>query len=106
MKDYDHVVVWLDYFNKNLSRAKGRRMPRDRCVFDPTLKELADAAAAAGLAVAEQSEGARFPRRPYVRSGYLALPKDGPKSGHMLRLSDALTARRARRSKKGKAKKG
>lgn len=104
MKDYDHVVVWLDYFNKNLSRAKGRRMPRDRCVFDPTLKELADATAAAGLSVAEQSEGARFPRRPYVRSGYVALAKDGPKSAHMRRISDALTARRARRSK-GKGRK-
>lgn len=104
MKDYDHVVVWLDYFNKNLSRTKGRRMPRDRCVFDPTLKELADAAAAAGLSVAEQSEGARFPRRAYVRSGYVVLPKDGPKSAHMRRISDALTARRAKRSK-GKGRK-
>ncbi|SVB82347.1 uncharacterized protein METZ01_LOCUS235201, partial [marine metagenome] len=24
MKDYDHIVVWLDYFNKTLSRQKGR----------------------------------------------------------------------------------
>lgn len=102
MKDYDHVVVWLDYFNKNLSRAKGRRMPRDRCVFDPTLKEMVDAAAAGGLAVAEQSDGARFPRRPYVRSGYIAVAKNGPKSAHMRLISDGLTARRARRSKKKK----
>lgn len=80
-------------------------MPRDRCVFDPTLKELADAAASAGLAVSEQAEGARFPRRPYVRSGYVVLPKDGPKSAHMRRISDALTARRARRARKGKGKK-
>lgn len=105
MKDYDHVVVWLDYFNKNLTRAKGRRLPRDRCVFDPTLKELADATAACGLAVAEQSDGARFPRRPYVRSGYVVLAKDGPKSAHVRRISDALTARRAKRSRKKKGKK-
>lgn len=106
MKDYDHVVVWLDYFNKNLSRAKGRRMPRDRCVFDPTLKELADAAVGAGLAIAEQSDGARFPRRPYVRSGYVVVPKDGPKSSRLRLIADRLTARRAGRSRKKKGKKG
>lgn len=102
MKDYDHVVVWLDYFNKNLPRSKGRRLQRDRCVFDPTLKELADAAAEAGLSVAEQSEAARHPRRPYVRSGYIVLAKDGPKSAYMSRISDRMVARRSKRSKKKK----
>ena len=100
MKDYDHVVVWLDYFNKNLTRAKGRRLPRSRCIFDPTFKELADGAAVAGLEVAGRSEGARFPRRPYVRSGYIVLPKAGPKRAYMLRIADAMAARRAKRSKK------
>ena len=40
MKDYDHIVVWLDYFNKTLSRQKGRRLAKDKCVFDPSLNEL------------------------------------------------------------------
>jgi hypothetical protein len=22
MKDYEHVVIWLDYFNKNLKKSK------------------------------------------------------------------------------------
>ncbi|MCJ7636402.1 MAG: signal recognition particle subunit SRP19/SEC65 family protein [Nitrososphaeraceae archaeon] len=35
MKDYDHFIIWLDYFNKNLSRKKGRRIKRDMAVFDP-----------------------------------------------------------------------
>ena len=102
MKDYDHVVVWLDYFNKNLPRSRGRRMPRGRCVFDPTFKELVEGAAEAGLEVAEQSEGARFPKRPYVRSGYIVLPKAGPKHAHVSRIADAMAARRARRSRKKK----
>ena len=44
MKDYEHVVVWLDYFNKNLRRSHGRRLELKKCVFDPTLKELTEAA--------------------------------------------------------------
>jgi len=30
MKSYDHVVIWLDYFNKTLSRKKGRKLPKDK----------------------------------------------------------------------------
>ncbi|NWJ22221.1 hypothetical protein HX849_06945, partial [Marine Group I thaumarchaeote] len=40
MKDYDHIVIWLDYFNKTLSRQKGRKLSKDKCVFDPSLNEL------------------------------------------------------------------
>ena len=49
MKSYDHVVIWLDYFNKTLSRKKGRRLPKDKCVFDPSLNELIESSNAAGL---------------------------------------------------------
>ena len=30
MKDYDHVVIWLDYFNKTLSRQKGRKVAKEK----------------------------------------------------------------------------
>ena len=34
MKDYEHIVIWLDYFNKNLKKSKGRRLGLEKCVFD------------------------------------------------------------------------
>ena len=40
MKDYDHIVIWLDYFNKTLSRQKGRRLPKEKCIFDPSLSKI------------------------------------------------------------------
>ena len=43
MKDYDHVILWLDYFNKNLKRRQGRKVKRERAVFDPTVTELVEA---------------------------------------------------------------
>ena len=102
MKDYEQVVVWLDYFNKNLKKSRGRRMGLARCVFDPTLKELSDAAETAGLEIAETNEKARFPRRPYVRSGYISLAKAGRTKGAILdMISRGLVAKRA----KAKAKK-
>ena len=77
LKDYNYVILWLDYFNKNLSRRKGRKIKRDHAVFDPSVKELADAAKAAGfeLPMEQINDQARFPRRPFVKSGYVMLPK-------------------------------
>lgn len=99
MKDYDHVVVWLDYFNKNLSRAKGRRQPRDRCVFDPTISELADAVKAAGLEIVQTRDDVRFPKKPYVRSGYVVLPKTAPKGRILGSISKRMASRRAKKPK-------
>ena len=67
MKDYEHVVIWLDYFNKTLPRNKGRRLQKEKCVFDPSLNELVDASKAAGLEIKESDDKVRYPKRPYVR---------------------------------------
>lgn len=79
MKDYDYVILWLDYFNKNLSRNKGRKINKEYAIFDPTMSDLLEAAKAAGFNPQSDNinDGARYPRRAYVRSGYIALPKQG-----------------------------
>ncbi len=99
MKDYEHVVIWLDYFNKTLPRSKGRRVGRDGCVFDPSLNELSDAARAAGFKVVESEDSVRFPRRPYVRSGYIVLPKGSPKTRILDKISEKMVAKRSKQSK-------
>jgi signal recognition particle subunit SRP19 len=77
LKDYDHIILWLDYFNKTLPRRKGRRVKSDRAVFDPTVADLIDAAKEAGYEPLPQetAEQVRYPRRSFVRSGYIVLPK-------------------------------
>jgi signal recognition particle subunit SRP19 len=96
MKDYEHVVVWLDYFNKTLPRDKGRKLSKEKCIFDPSLKELTEAAKAAGLELTETNEKVRFPKRPYVRSGYIIIPKSGPKTKILNRISEKLVSKRAK----------
>ncbi len=99
MKDYEHIVVWLDYFNKTLPKKMGRKVSREKSVFDPSLKELIDAAKAAGLQPSETNDQVRYPRRPFVRSGYIVLPKEQSKSKIISLISEKLVAKRAKQSK-------
>ena len=99
MKDYDHIVIWLDYFNKTLSRKKGRRLPKDKCIFDPSLNELIESTKAAGLEPTETDDQARYPRRSFVRSGYIMLEKKSSKTKVLNKISEKLVAKRAKQSK-------
>ena len=100
MKDYEHVVIWLDYFNKTLPRNKGRRLSKEKCIFDPSLKELIEASKAAGLEPKESEDQVRFPKRPYVRSGYIVLEKNTTKINIMNKISNKLVSKREKQSKK------
>jgi len=99
MKDYEHVVIWLDYFNKNLKKSKGRRQGLDKCIFDPSLKELIDATKVAGFEITESDDKVRFPKRPFVRSGYVVLPKGSPKTKILNKISEKLILKRSKQSK-------
>ena len=82
MKDYDHQIVWLDYFNKNLSRKKGRKVSKNISVYDPTMQELIGASKTLELDFSEEdiSNQARYPRRAFVKSGYIMISKTDKKS--------------------------
>jgi signal recognition particle subunit SRP19 len=99
MKDYEHVVIWLDYFNKNLKKSKGRRLALEKCIFDPSLKELIDATTSAGFEITESDDKVRFPKRPFVRSGYIVLPKGSSKTIILNKISQKLISKRAKQTK-------
>lgn len=100
MKDYDHVILWLDYFNRNLSRSKGRRVKRDKSVFDPSLSDLIDAAKAAGYDITkeETNDQARYPRRAFVKSSYIMILKSNEvkKSVTIKTIADKMAQKRNR----------
>ena len=95
MKDYEHIVIWLDYFNKTLSRKKGRRLPKEKCIFDPSLNELIESSKAVGLVPTETNDQVRFPRRSYVRSGYIVLEKKFSKTSILNKISTKMVNSRA-----------
>ena len=82
MKDYDHQIVWLDYFNKNLSRKKGRKVSKNISIYDPTMQELIGASKTLELDFSEEdiNNQARYPRRAFVKSGYIMISKRDKKS--------------------------
>ncbi len=99
MKDYEHVVIWLDYFNKNLKKSKGRKQGLEKCIFDPSLKELVDATTSAGFEITESDDKVRFPKRPFVRSRYVILPKGTSKTKILNKISEKLILKRSKQSK-------
>ncbi len=99
MKDYEHIVIWLDYFNKTLSRKKGRRLSKEKCIFDPSLNELIESSKAVGLVPTETNDQVRFPRRSYVRSGYIILEKKFSKTSILNKISTKMVNSRAKQSK-------
>ena len=96
MKDYEHQVIWLDYFNKNLSRKKGRKVNKDRAVFDPKIDELVQAAKAAGYNPKETNAEVNFPRRAHVRSGYIMVEKRQNKSKVVNNIAERLVQLRSK----------
>jgi signal recognition particle subunit SRP19 len=82
MKDYDNQIIWLDYFNKNLSRKKGRKVSKNISVYDPTMQELIGASKTLELDFLEEdiNNQARYPRRAFVKSGYIMILKKDKKS--------------------------
>jgi len=99
MKDYEHIVIWLDYFNKNLKKSKGRRLGLQKSVFDPSLKELLDATKSAGYEITESDDKVRFPKRPFVRSGYVIVPKGSSKTKILNQISEKLVLKRSKQTK-------
>jgi signal recognition particle subunit SRP19 len=105
LKDYEHIILWLDYFNKNLKRRHGRRVKRDKAVSDPTVQDLVEAAKSAGFECSEQeiNPEARFPRRSFVRSGYIMVSKkEGVKKSQLIDAVAEKLLQRKSRQKSGK----
>lgn len=78
MKDYENVIIWVDYYNKNFSRGKGRRISKSMAVYDPMISELVVAAESLGYQVEKDqiNDGARLPKRPHIKSGYIMISKN------------------------------
>ncbi|MGN6346319.1 MAG: signal recognition particle subunit SRP19/SEC65 family protein [Candidatus Nitrosocosmicus sp.] len=87
MKDYDNIIVWLDYYNKGLSRNKGRRLSKSLSVYDPLITELVEAAISIGYELPKDqiNDSARFPRRPHIKSGYIMISKNNHLKNNILK---------------------
>ncbi len=101
MKDYDRQVFWLDYFDSELKRSEGRRVPLSSATRAPTLPELGEACRRLNLQ--PQPQVAHYPSHPLRESGYVSVVKSSSKQGLLLKVARELSVVRglAQRKQQG-----
>jgi signal recognition particle subunit SRP19 len=97
LKSYERFVVWLDYFDSELKRSQGRRIPVSSAVRSPTLTELVEACRRLNLD--PQPQPAKHPRSVPRPSGYVAVKKLGPKQSLVAKIARELALVRGQASK-------
>jgi signal recognition particle subunit SRP19 len=90
MKEYGRHVFWLNYFDSELKRREGRRVPLSSATRAPTLQELGEACRR--LNIQPQSQPARYPALPAKESGYVSVVKSNPKRGLLIKIAKELSS--------------
>jgi signal recognition particle subunit SRP19 len=98
LKDYNKYVVWLEYFNSELKRGQGRRIPLDSAVRAPKLEELEEACRRLNLEPLAQP--AKHPNSATRETGYVSIRKEKPKQALIVKIARELSAVRAQAQKK------
>jgi signal recognition particle subunit SRP19 len=89
MKQYEKYVIWLDYFNSELKRREGRRVPLSSATRAPTLQELGEVCRRLNIQYIAQV--ARYPTSPSRESGYVSVTKAKPKHALIMKVAKELS---------------
>jgi signal recognition particle subunit SRP19 len=98
MKEYERHVFWLEYFDSELKRREGRRVPLSSATRAPVLAELGEACRRLNLQ--PQPQAARYPSRPAKESGYVSVVKSGPKQALLIKIARELSVVRGLAAKR------
>lgn len=72
------ITVWPQYLNKNLSLSEGRKIAKQDCVSDPTIKDIETALKRLNLKYEMQKEFS-YPGKWYEKSGRVLVEWDKTK---------------------------
>jgi signal recognition particle subunit SRP19 len=98
LKEYEKYVVWLEYFNSELKRSEGRRVPLSLATRGPKPEELQEACRRLNLQPLLQT--AAFPSSARRDSAYVSIRKEKPKQALMLKIAKEISVVRSRAQKK------
>lgn len=98
MKEYGRHVFWLEYFDSELKRSQGRRIPLSTATRGPTLPELVEACKRLNLQ--PQPQTARYPALPTKESGYVSVTKANPKQALLRKVAKELSVVRGMAAKR------
>jgi len=74
VKYKNSIIIWVNYFNKELTKKEGRKLSKREAVKNPTLDELRDIAIKMGYKVIDIKK-ARYPSSWWVEGGYIVIDK-------------------------------
>jgi signal recognition particle subunit SRP19 len=98
LKEYERIVVWLDYIDSEKKRSEGRRVPLNSCVRAPTLDEMMQACKK--LSLDAQPQKAFHPKASRRESGYVSIKKQGQKQQVIVAIARELSRIRGSQPKK------
>ncbi len=88
------LIFWPAYFEKNISRSQGRKIPSNLAAPDVTISLLEEAAEAAGMEYEIQADK-QYPRYWSVNRGYIVVDNNEGHKKKRLILTLAKGVRRA-----------
>lgn len=88
-KGDNKFVLWSVYFDKNLSRSEGRKVPRNLAVENPSLDKIAKIAEEMGLNPVVERD-ARYPSRQWSNRGRVLIDMVGKKRKLLLDIASRL----------------
>ena len=88
-RDDEKFVIWPTYFNKAVSRTKGRKVSKKYAVEKPSLENIAKAAKSIGLHPIVEKNCAH-PSSPWKKDGRILIDKKGIKNKLLVQIANKL----------------
>jgi signal recognition particle subunit SRP19 len=92
-RDHSGYILWPEYFDSNLSRSHGRRVPIDLAVNSPNCEEIFLICKKLGLSP-ELEKRSAHPSRWFDPKGRVKVPEKSSKSETIEKVAKALSKRR------------
>jgi signal recognition particle subunit SRP19 len=86
MKKKNRIIIWPQYFDKNLARNKGRKVSKKLAIEAPSLDHIIKAATELRLNFEIDNES-RYPAAWWKPSGRILVDKTIPKYGIIKRMA-------------------
>jgi len=88
-REDNKYVIWPAYFDKNLTRSEGRRVPKKLAVENPSIDKIFQIAKELNLNPVLEKD-ARHPARPWRKDGRILVDKVQKKEKILLDIAEKL----------------
>jgi len=88
-REDNKYVIWPAYFDKNLTRSEGRRVPKNFAVENPSIDKIFQIAKELNLNPVLERD-TRYPSRPWRKDGRILIDKVKKKEKILLEIAGRL----------------